>query len=267
MPTVEAYSRLAGVYDEIVVDACHGRWADFLDELWQADGAAVRAVLDVCCGTGLMTQQLVTRGYRVVGMDSSTAMLVRARELLGPSTVLMRQTLPDLDVEGTFDAAVSTFDGLNYLTVSDLRASLAAISRRVRVGGWLVFDLHTDAMMDFTTSHPVVSGNSDGYQFIIGNAVDVDARSCDTTIDLTRTSDGDTFTEHHRQYFFTDEQVRSALGAAGFGQVTVTDEYSLEPATSSTLRATWIARRTLARTPAEPTEELIPLASLADGGR
>ena len=34
---VEAYARLAGVYDEIVVDPCHGRWAAFLHELWAAD--------------------------------------------------------------------------------------------------------------------------------------------------------------------------------------------------------------------------------------
>ena len=34
---VEAYSRLAGVYDEIVVDPCHGRWASYLDELWAGE--------------------------------------------------------------------------------------------------------------------------------------------------------------------------------------------------------------------------------------
>ena len=30
MRHVEAYSRLAGVYDEIVIDPCHDRWASFL---------------------------------------------------------------------------------------------------------------------------------------------------------------------------------------------------------------------------------------------
>ena len=42
---VEAYSRLAGVYDEIVIDPCHDRWASFLHELWSADpvGRALRA--------------------------------------------------------------------------------------------------------------------------------------------------------------------------------------------------------------------------------
>ena len=33
MNQVEAYSRLAGVYDEIVVDSCHDDWAAFLHEV------------------------------------------------------------------------------------------------------------------------------------------------------------------------------------------------------------------------------------------
>ena len=37
MSGVDPYARLAGVYDEIVVDPCHGRWAAFLHELWAAD--------------------------------------------------------------------------------------------------------------------------------------------------------------------------------------------------------------------------------------
>ena len=42
MRHVEAYSRLAGVYDEIVIDPCHDRWASFLHELWSADPDGVR---------------------------------------------------------------------------------------------------------------------------------------------------------------------------------------------------------------------------------
>ena len=94
---VEAYSRLAGVYDEIVIDPCHDRWASFLHELWSADPEGVRSVLDLCCGTGLLAGELIARGYRVVGVDASEAMLALARERLGPEVALSRMTLPDLD--------------------------------------------------------------------------------------------------------------------------------------------------------------------------
>ena len=162
MRHVEAYSRLAGVYDEIVVDPCHDHWASFLDELWSADPAGVRSVLDLCCGTGLLAGELIARGYRVVGVDASDAMLALARERLGPEVALSRITLPDLAVEGVFDAAVCTFDGLNYLAPDDLRLTMDAVAGCLRPAGWLVFDLHTDAMMNFTIANPMVAGRVGG---------------------------------------------------------------------------------------------------------
>ncbi len=243
MRHVEAYSRLAGVYDEIVVDPCHERWASFLHERWSADPQGVRSVLDLCCGTGLLAGELVGRGYRVVGVDASGEMLALARERLGAEVVLSRMTLPELAVEGVFDAAVCTFDGLNYLSPEELRLTLAAVAGRLRPAGWLVFDLHTDAMMDFTAANPVVEGRCAGNDFVISSLVDLGARTCDTTIELTRARDGDPFREQHRQYFHADADVRSSLGYAGFAVVAVEEEYTHEPAGASTLRATWTARR------------------------
>ncbi len=242
MGTADAYTRLAAVYDEIVVDPCHQRWAAFVHEVWCAGVPDVRSVLDVCCGTGLMAAELMALGYRVVGVDASASMLERARRLLGPDAGLVQTTLPDLTIAGDFDAAVSTYDGLNYLTPIGLRTALLAVASRLRAGGWFIFDLHTDAMMGFTASNPVVEGKARGQLFAIASVVDVRARTCDTRIEVTRLSDGDTFTEHHRQHFFTDAQVQGALAHAGFRVVAVTAEYTHEPVTASSMRATWITR-------------------------
>jgi len=47
-------------------------------------------VLDLCCGTGLLADELIARGYRVVGVDASDAMLALARGRLGPEVSLHR---------------------------------------------------------------------------------------------------------------------------------------------------------------------------------
>jgi SAM-dependent methyltransferase len=240
---VEAYSRLAGVYDEIVIDPCHDRWASFLHEHWSADPEGVRSVLDLCCGTGLLAAELIARGYRVVGVDASEPMLALARKRLGSEVELTRTALPNLKVEGVFDAAVCTFDGLNYLTPNELRLTMAAVAGCLRPAGWLVFDLHTDGMMDFTIANPVVVGESAGNDFAISSVVDPGARTCDTRIELTRPRDGDPFSEQHRQYFHIDADVRASLHHAGFAVTAVCEEYTHQPADTSTLCATWTARR------------------------
>ena len=243
MTRVEAYSRLAGVYDEIVADPCHAQWASFLDEVWSADAEGVRTVLDLCCGTGLLAAELIVRGYRVVGVDASEAMLALARERLGPEVVLSRMTLPELTVDAGFDAVVCTLDGFNYLTLDELRLTMDAVAGCLRPAGLLVFDLHTDAMMDFTIANPTVAGRSAGNDFVISSVVDSATRACDTTIELTRPRDGDPFSEQHRQYFHANADVRASLDDAGFAVVAVGEEYTHEPVHASSLRATWTARR------------------------
>ena len=234
---------MAGVYDEIVVDPCHGRLASFFHELWTADAEGVRSVLYLCCGSGLLASELIGRGYRVVGVDASEEMLAVARNRLGPEATLSRMTLPDLTLEGVFDAAVCTLDGFTYLTPDELDLTIAAVADRVRPAGWLVFDLHTDAMMDFTISRGVVAGRAAENDFVISSVVDASARTCDAKIVLTRPRVGDPFCERHRQYFHTDTDVRTSLRDAGFAVTAVGEEYTHQPADAATLCATWIARR------------------------
>ncbi len=243
MNEAEPYARLAAVYDEIVVDPCHQVWASHLHDLWTSDPTEVHSVLDLGCGTGLMAAALTAYGYRVTGVDSSPAMLARARRLLGPEAALVQRTMPDLGVDGVFDAAISTFDTLNYLTASEFSEAVAAAARRLRPGGWLVFDLHTTAMLNFTLANPVVAGTAEGQQFTISSVVDLAARTCDTCIRVVRATDGVTFVERHRQYFHTAAQVLDALLDAGLSLGGVTEEYSHRPADATTLRATWTARR------------------------
>ena len=231
------------MYDEIVVDPCHDGWAAYLDDQWRRDPDGVHTVLDLCCGSGLMTVALARLGYQVTGVDASLPMLARARQRMGPDTVLLQQTLPDLAVDGVFDAAVCTFDGLNYLSPDSFGRTLKVVGRRLRPGGWLAFDLHTDAMLAFAASHPVVRGHARGKNFTISNKVDLQARSCTTQIDITGRGDRDSFSEQHRQFFFSDADVQRALSDAHFGSPAVTDEYTDQPATPSTLRAAWISRR------------------------
>ena len=216
--------------------------AGFLDEFFRAGEEAVADVLDAGCGTGLLAAELAARGYRVTGVDASEAMLARARLLLGPDATLIRATLPDLPLEATFDAVTCTLDGFTYLAPTALAPTVKAIARVLRPGGFLVFDVHTDGMMAFTSSNPVVSGEQGDYRYLILAEVDAAARLCDTRIEVTRAGAASPFREHHRQYFHRDTDIRSALVDGGFEVVSVRDGYSDRPADDATLSATWIAR-------------------------
>lgn len=200
-------------------------------------------VLDVCCGTGLMTIELVQRGLDVVGVDASPEMLEIARTLLGPDIRLEVAVLPDLPVAGPFDAAVSTLDGLNYLDLPEFTASMSAVHGVLRPGGWFVFDLHAEAALDLLRENPVLEGEKDGSRYVLTSTVDEATRACTTVIDFTAADPTSSFTESHVQYVHADDEVRAALAAAGLDVVRVTDEYTDSPVDPSSLRATWVTRR------------------------
>lgn len=220
------------------MDPCHADWAAFVVSRWDGDG--VHRVLDLCCGSGLMTAELASLGLDVVGLDASAAMLTRARALLGPQIPLVQAFLPDLPVNGPFDAVVSTLDGLNYLSLDDLSATFVGLGHLLRPGGWFVFDVHADGILDLLAANPVISGSEAGSDFVLTSTVDLHTRLCVTTI---TTSGASALVETHTQIVHSPESIRGALSDAGFTVVSVTDEYTDEPVSAQTLRSTWVARR------------------------
>jgi demethylmenaquinone methyltransferase/2-methoxy-6-polyprenyl-1,4-benzoquinol methylase len=138
---LEMFSKLPRSYDEVAA-----AFSFFQDPRWRK--AAVEAVeavpedrvLDIACGTGLVSAALVERwGCRVVGLDQSAAMLGRARaraaadpRLAGRVSFIEgeAESLPFAD--GEFDHLTFTYL-LRY--VEDPAATLRELARVVKPGG------------------------------------------------------------------------------------------------------------------------------------
>jgi SAM-dependent methyltransferase len=98
-------------------------------------------VLELGCGSGLLTRHLVAAGHRVVATDASPAMLSLARESVSGPVEVRRLVLPD-DPLPVADAIVSVGHVLSYLP--DLRSverALVAVAGALRPGGVLAIDL------------------------------------------------------------------------------------------------------------------------------
>lgn len=106
-----------------------------------------RLVLDLCCGTGQLAVYFLERGYQVIGLDLSAAMLHYACEntqrfIDSGQARFVQADATDFTLEERFGLVVSTFDALNHL--SDLQAlqhcfgCVAAVT-----DGYFIFDLNT----------------------------------------------------------------------------------------------------------------------------
>ena len=118
--------------------ACAPGIVDFLAPVHARQGL----VLELGCGTGLLTRELVAAGYHVIATDAAPAMLDIAREVVGKSALEVRQlTLPD-DPLPQADAIVAVGHPLSYLPDAEaIDRALIAIAVALRPGGLLAFDI------------------------------------------------------------------------------------------------------------------------------
>jgi SAM-dependent methyltransferase len=103
-----------------------------------------RTLLDVGCGTGLVTERLTRPGLRVIGVDSSTEMARMASARVGPALVLGdSRRLPFADA--SLDAVSAVW--LLHL-LPDAPAVVAECARVLRPGGVFVTTVDKDAGHD-----------------------------------------------------------------------------------------------------------------------
>ena len=142
-----AYGPLASVYDKFTSDIDYESFADFYESVFSERQKTVKTLLDVGCGTGTLTAIMAQRGYELVAADASSDMLCIAQEKFSelPDVIpplFLCQSMTELDLYGTVDAAVSCLDAVNYLPPEDLPEFFRLLNLFVEPGGLFVFDIN-----------------------------------------------------------------------------------------------------------------------------
>jgi SAM-dependent methyltransferase len=97
-------------------------------------------VLELGCGSGLLTRHLVEAGHQVVATDASPAMLALTRET-APGADVRLLVLPDEPLPEC-DAVVSVGHVVKYITdEAGIERALAAAADAIRPGGVFALDL------------------------------------------------------------------------------------------------------------------------------
>ncbi len=111
------------------------------------------AVLDLCCGTGIVTVPLAETRLEVVGVDISAAMLEQAKTKLKDQKDLTfhLQDALEFDTVQRFGLVLMTGNAFQcFLTDDDLKTLFAKVYTLLEPGGVFIFDTRLPEGYDFT---------------------------------------------------------------------------------------------------------------------
>ena len=223
---MSAYGALAGIYDELTGDVGYARRADYIEKLFRKSRIPVHTVLDLACGTGTMTNILTERGYELIAVDSSAEMLSEAREkaanLAGEPPVFLNQSMPQLDLYGTVDAAICCLDSINYLTrPQDVQKTFQRLKLFIAPGGLLVFDINSAEKLRGLDGQVFLDETDDIY-CVWRTEFEKRSRICTYWMDIFKRGEDDLWErdfEEHRQRAYEVDELRAWLEEAGFTSI------------------------------------------------
>lgn len=145
--SVNKYARFADIYDVFgSEDFCLTMTSYILEALERYRLPVGAEILDIACGTGVITVELAKAGFSLIGVDLSVDMLHHAEkraEREGVSLKLQRADMRNLKVAQKSPCIISTHDSLDHLfDDAELDAAFEKITAALRPNGLFIFDMN-----------------------------------------------------------------------------------------------------------------------------
>ena len=223
---MDAYHALAASYDRLTNDVDYEATVQFYMQILQREGYKPRTVVDLACGTGSVTAILAKMGYPVLGIDMSEEMLTEAAMKtmdLEPMPRFVCQKLQELRLPKAVDMAVCALDSLDYVTdPADCAEAIRRIYKALNPGGIFIFDVNTPEKLKAMDGQVFLDEDDDVYCVWRGE-FDGETNICTYWMDLFQRQ-GKVWNrsyEEHREYAYSEEQLRVFLKDAGFTHIEV----------------------------------------------
>jgi 2-polyprenyl-3-methyl-5-hydroxy-6-metoxy-1,4-benzoquinol methylase len=216
-----------------------------------ADELDARSIIDLGCGTGLLTRSLAKPGRTVIGVDPSRTMLDYARRQPGADSVTwIHGDASALAPTGTADLATCTGNAIMHVSPDALPATLTSLAKALRPGGTLSFESRNPAYREWehwtpeATYSERVTPAGQLREWLEVTSVDT-GRVVFDAHNVFQTGEDRIYTS--TLFLRTGEEFQRALDSAGFTDIAVCGNWRGAPVEDSSPILVFRARRVLAR--------------------
>lgn len=237
------YEFLSRIYDELMANVDYPKWAQFMSDLAEKQGEKPINILELGCGTGNITLELLKMGYEVVGVDISEEMLEIAREKtadFGEKAILITQDITDMDFDVyEIDCVMACNDTFNYIVEKEELASLLDyLYPRMKKGGQLVFDISSRYKLEHILGNNVFGESFEDWAYLWENFYDEQEQLITMEINIF-TQENELYhrdIETHYQRAYTEEEIIDLLKKTGFREIKTYGDFEWEAGHARTER-------------------------------
>lgn len=226
-----SYGRFAEVYDHLMQDIPYDEYVAWISKI--APSNQNQRLLDIGCGTGVMLEKFIAKGYEVAGLDLSEEMLMMANERLASTNkpvLLVCQSMDELVGFEDLDIITIPIDSLNYLSEqSQVEATFKGIFEALKPGGHLFFDVHSLFKMDEIFMDSPFTYDDGEIAYLWDTEAGEQPHSVHHDMTFFVQQEGthfERFEEYHFQRTFPIQQYLTMLSSAGFVDVNVSADFS-----------------------------------------
>jgi len=227
----ESYTAFAPFYDEFMDNVPYEEWAGFIINYLKNSKINNGLVLDLGCGSGIMTRLLAEAGYDMIGVDSSFEMLQLAKEKSSEDEILyLCQDMREFELYGTVAAVVSVCDSINYITEEEeLLTVFKLVNNYLEAGGLFLFDVNSPFKFRELLADNTIAEDREDKAFIWDNYFDEESGINEYALSLfVKKENGDyaRYCELHYEKCYELEVLKQLLEKAGMEFVAAYADYS-----------------------------------------
>ena len=244
---VEPYSKLALIYDDIMVHVDYKLWANYIHSIINKWHENAINVIDISCGTGAFLIEFSTFNYQLAGCDYSYDMVAKAQTRLQANNLLIpiwQDSIINISYKKKMDTVVCLYDSVNYLLkLDELVKLLNKIYSILNKNGLFIFDICTEKNSIKYFSNFVDRDRGKNYSYTRESNYNKKSRIHSNKFEIKFFNSNTTYIEKHTQKIYYINEVINLIKNSNFKLLDVLDGFSYNNASENSLRVHFVLKK------------------------
>lgn len=245
---MNSYCEFSAVYDELTQNVDYPKRFEYINHFLLENNITNGTILDLACGTGSISIELIKNGFDVIGIDLSENMLeIASNRLLeyGDNFSLLKGSMTDYRLDKSVKACICSLDSINHLNdINDVEKTFCNVYNSLDENGVFVFDVNTIYKHNEILANNTFVFDEEDFYLVWDNEF-VSDRVVRILLDMFVWNGKayDRFSENFEETAYSIEDLLDALCRAGFSDISVYDELTLNPPREKSERLYFICKK------------------------